>query len=112
MRGKGDKHHPQKEAGKVSSDGKIDLRRGYILIDLERWPDALEALNAALTKGGLTERNTGEAYLLRGMAQFNLEEWDKASADWGRASRYPRTKDSARQWQNHLREERARRAGP
>ena len=93
-------------AGKVSEDGRIDLRRGYILVDLERWPDALKALNDALSKGGLTERKTGEAYLLRGMTQFNLGNFDSASADWGKAGRYDRTRDAARQWMNHLREER------
>ena len=98
------------EAGKAASNGIIDLRRGYILIDLERWPAALEALNLALEKGGLDDRRTGEAYLLRGMAQFNLGSFDSASADWGRAGRYDKTRDAARQWMNHLEEERRRRA--
>jgi tetratricopeptide (TPR) repeat protein len=99
-----------REAGRVASDGDIDLRRGFILVDLEDWQQALDALNAALEKGGLNDRRTGEAYLLRGMAQFNLDNFDAASADWGRASRYENTRDAARQWLNHLREERLRRA--
>jgi len=98
------------EAGKAADDGNIDLRRGYILIDLERWPEALEALGRALDKGGLNDRKTGEAYLLRGMAQFNLGNFDSASTDWGRAGRYDKTRDAARQWLNHLREERQRKA--
>ena len=97
-------------AGKASDDGKIDLRRGYILVDLERWPDALKALNDALGKGDLTEQKSGEAYLLRGMTQFNLGNFDSASADWGKAGRYDRTRDAAGQWMNHLREERQRKA--
>lgn len=98
------------EAGKASDDGNIDLRRAYILVDMERWQVALEALDRALDKGGLDERRIGEAYLLRGMAQFNLGNFDSASADWGRAGRYERTRDAARQWMNHLQEERRRRA--
>lgn len=98
------------EAGKVSEDGDIDLRRGFILVDLEQWPEALEALNEALDKGGLGDRRSGEAYLLRGMAQFNLGNLDAASSDWGRASRYQDTRDAAQQWMNHLREERLRRS--
>lgn len=98
------------EAGKAAGDGEIDLRRGFILVDLERWPAALEALNQALEKGGLDERRTGEAYLLRGMAHFNLDNLDSASADWGRAGRFERTRDAALQWMNHLQEERRRRA--
>jgi tetratricopeptide (TPR) repeat protein len=98
------------EAGKLAANGDTDLRRGYILVDLERWPEALEALDHALQKGGLDERRTGEAYLLRGMVRFNLGDLDQAGADWGRASRYEKSRDSARQWMNHLREERRRRA--
>ena len=98
------------EAGKAAGDGEIDLRRGFILVDLERWPAALEALDQALEKGGLDERRTGEAYLLRGMVHFNLENLDSASADWGRAGRFERTRDAALQWMNHLQEERRRRA--
>lgn len=99
-----------KEAGKVADDGDIDLRRGFILLDLEDWSTALEALNAALKKGGLNERKTGEAYLLRGMAQFNLGNFDAASQDWGKASRYEKSREAARQWMNHLQEERRRKA--
>jgi tetratricopeptide (TPR) repeat protein len=95
-------------AGKASIDGIIDLRRGYILVDLERWPAALKALHDTLGKGGLTEQKTGEAYLLRGMIQFNLGNFDSASADWDQAGRYDRVRDAAEQWMNHLHEERQR----
>jgi tetratricopeptide (TPR) repeat protein len=98
------------EGGRAAEDGNIDLRRGYILVDLERWPEALDALTRALDKGGLNERQTGEAHLLRGMAHFNLGDFDRASADWGRAGRYDKTRAAARQWMNHLREERLRQA--
>jgi tetratricopeptide (TPR) repeat protein len=95
-------------AGKTAMDGKIDLRRGYILIDMERWEDANEALSLAIEKGGITEKQTGEAHLMQGMAQFNLGNFDQASASWGRASRYESAKSAAQQWMNHMREERAR----
>jgi len=98
------------KAGGAARTGEIDLRRGYILVDLERWTPAREALSSAISKGGLDERKTGEAYLLRGMAEFNLGNFDSASADWGKASKYPKARDAARQWMNHLEEERRRRA--
>lgn len=96
------------KAGAKASGGGIDLRRAYILVDLERWPAAKEALDAAIAKGGLKEVETGQAYLLRGMTEFSLGNYDQASSDWGRASRYPRSRDAAQQWINHLREERKR----
>ena len=96
-------------AGEASVDGNIDLRRAYILIDLERWQDTLSALNDALKKGGLDERRIGEAYLLRGMAQFNLDNFEVAHSDWVDASQYANARESAQQWINHLREERRQR---
>ena len=35
-----------REAGAVDPAGDIDLRRGFILVDLENWSGALEALGA------------------------------------------------------------------
>ena len=97
-------------AGRAAHDGEIDLRRAYILSDLERWSAARQALDQALEKGGLPDRQRGEAYLLRGLARFNLEDFDAAGEDWERAGRFEQTRESARQWLNHLREERLRRA--
>ena len=91
-------------------DGEIDLRRGYILVDMERWEEAKEALTKAIDKGGFNDRKTGEAHLMVGMSEFNMGNYDAASAAWGRASRFEKTKKSAQQWMNHLREERARKA--
>ena len=96
------------QAGKVATDGDIDLRRGYILVDMERWEVATEALEAAIEKGGFNDRKAGEAYVLLGMSYFNLEEYSKASTAWGRAGKYPKSKKPAQQWMNHMREERAR----
>lgn len=98
------------QAGKKSDDGEIDLRRAYILVDMERWEQAAAAVTAALDKGGFNERKTGEAYVIQGMSEFNLGNYDKASTAWGRASKFPRARKSAQQWMNHMREERARKS--
>jgi tetratricopeptide (TPR) repeat protein len=98
------------KAGQLADDGDIDLRRGYILIDMERWELARDALKSAIQKGGISERAEGEAHLMVGMAEFNMDNFDEASAAWGRAMRYPRAQKSAEQWMEHLRDERRRRA--
>lgn len=98
------------KAGIASNDGDIDLRRAYILVDMERWGEASIAVKAALDKGGFSERKLGDAYVLQGMSEFNLGNFNKASTAWGRASKYPKAKKSAQQWMNHMREERARKS--
>jgi len=98
------------KAGKASTDGEIDLRRAYILVEMERWSEASVAISAALEKGGFNDRKTGDAYVLQGMSEFNLGNYSKASTAWGRASKYPGAKKPAQQWMNHMREERARKS--
>jgi hypothetical protein len=77
---------------------------------MERWNEASVAIAAALEKGGFNERKTGDAYVIQGMSEFNLGNYNKASTAWGRATKYPNTKKSAEQWLNHMREERARKS--
>jgi tetratricopeptide (TPR) repeat protein len=98
------------QAGNRSQDGEIDLRRAYILVDLERWEQASVAVNASLEKGGLSERKTGDAYVIQGMSEFNLGNFERARSAWTNATRYPRARSAAEQWLNHMREERARRS--
>lgn len=98
------------KAGQASDNGEIDLRRAYILVDMERWDEAAVAVEAALEKGGFSERKKGDAYVIQGMSEFNLGNYDKASTAWGRASKYPKARKSAQQWMNHMREERARKS--
>jgi len=98
------------QAGKKSDDGEIDLRRAYILVDMERWDEAVMAVTAAIEKGGFNERKIGDAYVIQGMSEFNLGNYSKASTAWGRATKYPKAKKSAQQWMNHMREERARKS--
>jgi len=98
------------KAGKASEDGEIDLRRAYILVDMERWSEASAAIEAAIEKGGFNNRKTGDAYVLQGMSEFNLGNYSKASTAWGRASKYPKARKAAEQWMNHMREERSRKS--
>jgi len=97
-------------AGKAALDGDTDLRRGYILIDLERWEEAREALARAIDKGGIGAGKLGEAHLMAGMSEFSLGNYSSAGEAWERAATFEQSKDAARQWMNHLREEQARQA--
>lgn len=97
-------------AGAVARDGKLDLQRAFILVDLERWDEAQEALGRALNLGGLNQNENGNAYLLLGIAHFNLGRFDEALDAFNRATNYGRVERAAREWINQVRQERSRRA--
>ena len=53
---------------------------------MESWDAAVSALQSAIEKGGLSDNQTGEAYLMLGMAEFSRDNFDKASSNWDRAA--------------------------
>ena len=83
------------KASPQAKDGNIDYQLGYLLFYSDRSKDAAEALSRAITKGGL--RQEGEAYLLRGDAENDLNQSSAATADWQKAATYPSTKTMAEQ---------------
>ncbi len=97
------------EASKYADNGKIDMRRAYILVDQERWQEAIEALQSALEKGGIKEYERGNAWLMLGMAQFELDRLTQAEKAFRQARKIKKARKSANQWLKHLQEERKRR---
>ena len=96
------------KAGAQSTDGKIDLQRGHLLVNLERWEEARAAMARALDLGGLSDSQTGNAWLLLGMSHSNLGNYDAAMDAFESASQYRRVNSAAREWMNHIRQERNR----
>jgi uncharacterized protein HemY len=83
------------KASPQAKDGNVDYQLGYLLFYSDKSKDAAEALTRAISKGGL--RQEGEAYLLRGDAENDLNQASAATADWQKASGYPSTKTMAEQ---------------
>ena len=83
------------KASPQAKDGNVDYQLGYLLFYSDKSKDAAEALTRAISKGGL--RQEGEAYLLRGDAENDLNQTSAATADWQKASGYPSTKTMADQ---------------
>ncbi|MEE9281576.1 MAG: tetratricopeptide repeat protein [Myxococcota bacterium] len=89
-------------AAKVLDDGNIDMRIGQIHVESEDWKRATSPLNKAIEKGGLDR--PGLAYLLLGIAYFNLGDMDAAERSFQHAYEYDRSRKSARQWLRHITE--------
>ena len=89
-------------AGELALDGKVDLSRAYILVDLERFDEAKEALQAAVEKGGLNDSDTGNAWVLLGMSRYETCDTSNASEAFRQARQFERSRSSAGQWLNHI----------
>lgn len=83
------------KASPFAKDGYVDFQRGYALYYQERYPEAKQALDAALAKGGLSQE--GEAYILRGDASDAAGQSAAAIADWEKAAQFPSSKQMAEQ---------------
>ncbi|HJT97453.1 MAG TPA: tetratricopeptide repeat protein [Rhodanobacteraceae bacterium] len=83
------------KASPQAKDGNVDYQLGYLLFYSDKSKDAADALTRAIQKGGL--RQEGEAYLLRGDAENDMNQTSAATADWQKASGFPSTKTMAEQ---------------
>ncbi|MEO5622927.1 MAG: hypothetical protein ABJB02_02860 [Dokdonella sp.] len=83
------------KAAPMAKDGNVDYQLGYLLFYSNKSKDAIDAINKAISKGSL--RQEGEAYLLRGDAENDLDQKSAAAADWSKAAGYPSTKTMAEQ---------------
>ncbi|HET9483934.1 MAG TPA: tetratricopeptide repeat protein [Xanthomonadales bacterium] len=90
------------EAAKLSpSDGELDMQRGHLLVEMERWADARTALTAALAKPNLKRK--GEALILLGTAEYELGNEQAAIAAYQKAQAFPSTKSMADAWLKSVR---------
>ncbi len=94
------------KAGQYSDDGSIDLRRAFILVDRQEWDSAIEALQRAIEKGGLSDNEVGNAHLLIGMSHMNLERFNAADVAFDNALRFDRSRGPARQWKEQVQQRR------
>ncbi|GAB4171339.1 MAG: hypothetical protein Kow0020_05950 [Wenzhouxiangellaceae bacterium] len=95
-------------AGALSDNGKIDFQRASIFAAKEDWEGVIESTARALEKGGLTESQLGNAWLLAGMAKFYLGDLDAAERDFKQAEKYGKIRKAAAEWLNHIRDTRQR----
>ena len=67
---------PLRLAAQMKNKGELWMRLGQVLVQREKWNEAIEALQKAIDAGDLDKPQN--AYLLLGTAYFNIDEFDKA----------------------------------
>ncbi|MEJ2760874.1 MAG: tetratricopeptide repeat protein [Gammaproteobacteria bacterium] len=97
---------PLKEAASMSDNGEVNLRLGQAYINLERYREAVDTLQAGLKKGGI--KRPDEAHIMLGMALFELDKYDAAKQAFKEASQDKRSRKSAEQWMAYVQNEQNR----
>jgi predicted Zn-dependent protease len=83
------------KASPLAKTGEVDYYRGSLLLNNDRAKDATQALQQAITKGGLKE--TGKAYLMLGDAYNQIDDVAHAREAWTKAKGFPESQKSAEQ---------------
>lgn len=85
-----------KQAAAMKKDGRLYQRCGQILLQMERWNEAIAMLRKALKKGNLKQPQ--QSYLLMGIAAYNANQLKTASWAFTQAGKYKKTKTQAERW--------------
>jgi tetratricopeptide (TPR) repeat protein len=85
-----------RRVGALRADGTAALRAGRLLMDLERWEEAVAELEAALRRGGLAR--PAEAQLLLGIAALEAGDPARAIPALQRAAQHGPTRPAAEAW--------------
>lgn len=93
-------------AAKLADDGELYLRLAQVELDRTSWEAAATAAERALEKGGIERPDV--AHIIRGLAAFNLKNFDTASQAFNAAKKYDDSADTAQQWLDYVERERNR----
>lgn len=96
---------PLSRAAQMSEDGDLYMRLAQVHVEQDDFDSAIAAVNNALEKGVEDE---GQAYLLLGMANFNMENLEDALGAFRQARRDDDLRQQANQWIDYLERERER----
>lgn len=84
-----------RKAAELAKDGEMSLNLARVLMELEKYEEAKKAANDALGKG---IRRRGDAYIIIGGAELEMDRQDAAVAAYKEAAKYEETKSAAESW--------------
>ena len=83
-------------AARLSNDGILDIRLAQAYLNLDRYPQCIEAAREGLKKGNL--RRTDNANIILGMCLYETDEYNAARRAFREAGRDSRSSKTANQW--------------
>ncbi|MBY6064958.1 tetratricopeptide repeat protein [Pseudidiomarina sediminum] len=84
-------------AAALSDDGELDAQRAQVLLNAERYSQAIVAAQQALKKGNLDK--PGTMHLVIGMAELEQENYNPALQAFARAKAFEDARKAAAQWE-------------
>ena len=96
------------EAARLSDDGELFYRLGQVLLADEQYAKSEQALASARRKGGLTQRQLADSWMLTGTARFSRAgpgdraQRNRARTAFQNATRYSTTASKARDWVTYI----------
>lgn len=84
----------------MDDSGKTDLKLSRVYVAQEKWPQAEQILQQTVEK--LSSDTRGEAFLLSGMVQFNLNNYEQAMRFFEQAMQFSPQRNIAYQWLSHV----------
>lgn len=87
------------QAAALSSDGELDAQRAQVLLNAERYPQAIAAAQTALEKGNLEK--PGTMHLVIGMAELEQENYNPALQAFAKAKAFDDARKAAAQWERY-----------
>lgn len=89
-----------RQAAQLSQDGELDAQLAQILLNAERWDEAIAAADSAIQKGDL--RNPGLVHLVKGMALYNQKQYANALNQLAEAEKHQKSRAMAQQWKRFV----------
>lgn len=89
-----------KHASRLSNKGELYVRLGRIYIEEENWSGARDAILNGLKQGNV--KDPGNAYVLLGLANYELKLHQQAKNAFRKAKKYKAVKTIAQQWLNYI----------
>lgn len=87
------------QAAALSDEGELDAQRAQVLLNAERYPQAIAAAQTALEKGNLEK--PGTMHLVIGMAELEQENYNPALQAFAKAKAYEDARKAAAQWERY-----------
>ena len=97
---------PLKEAAAMSDDGDLYARLAQSYLNLSEYKACIDASDQGIKKGGL--KNTGNAYLILGMCQFERNALQSAKTSLRKALQYKKVAKNASSWISYVESEQSR----